>query len=29
MGTLLGIKLFFVGLTMITAGSAMRSLATT
>ena len=29
MGTLLGIKLFFVGLTMITAGSAVRSMATT
>jgi uncharacterized membrane protein HdeD (DUF308 family) len=29
MGTLLGIKLFFVGLTMITAGSAVRSIATT
>ena len=29
MGTLLGIKLFFVGLTMITAGSAVRSVATT
>ena len=28
MGTLLGIKLFFVGLTMITAGSAVRSMAT-
>jgi uncharacterized membrane protein HdeD (DUF308 family) len=28
MGTLLGIKLFFVGLTMITAGSAVRSIAT-
>ncbi len=29
MGTLLGIKLFFVGLTMITGGSAVRSMATT
>lgn len=29
MGTLLGIKLFFVGLTMITAGSTVRSIATT
>jgi len=29
MGTLLGIKLFFVGLTMITSGSAVRSMATT
>jgi uncharacterized membrane protein HdeD (DUF308 family) len=29
MGTLLGIKLFFVGLTMITAGSTVRSMATT
>jgi uncharacterized membrane protein HdeD (DUF308 family) len=28
MGTLLGIKLFFVGLTMITGGSAVRSMAT-
>jgi uncharacterized membrane protein HdeD (DUF308 family) len=28
MGTLLGIKLFFVGLTMITAGSTVRSMAT-
>ena len=28
-GTLLGIKLFFVGLTMITGGSAVRSIATT
>jgi len=28
MGTLLGIKLFFVGLTMITGGSAVRTLAT-
>jgi uncharacterized membrane protein HdeD (DUF308 family) len=27
MGTLLGIKLFFAGLTMITSGSAVRSLA--
>jgi hypothetical protein len=26
MGTLLGIKLFFVGLTMITAGSTVRSI---
>lgn len=29
MGTLLGIKLFFVGLTMITGGSAVRSMAKT
>jgi uncharacterized membrane protein HdeD (DUF308 family) len=29
MGTLLGIKLFFVGLTMIAGGSAVRSMATT
>jgi uncharacterized membrane protein HdeD (DUF308 family) len=28
MGTLLGIKLFFVGLTMITAGSTVRSMGT-
>jgi uncharacterized membrane protein HdeD (DUF308 family) len=28
MGTLLGIKLFFAGLTMITGGSAVRSMAT-
>ena len=28
MGTLLGIKLFFVGLTMITAGSTVRSMPT-
>jgi uncharacterized membrane protein HdeD (DUF308 family) len=26
-GILLGIKLFFVGLTMVTAGSAVRSMA--
>jgi uncharacterized membrane protein HdeD (DUF308 family) len=29
MGTLLGIKLFFVGLTMIAGGSAVRAMATT